>query len=253
MSRPLVRSERRDGFDVAVLDSPANRNALSIQLLTELADLVDSAARGDGRALLIEHTGPSFCAGVDLKERAAVGPADTRHSDLLAGLLRALWSYPRPVLCRIDGAVRGGGLGLLACADLAVCTRESTFAYSEVRVGVAPALVAGLALAKVPLSRLLPWLLTGATFDAEVAHRIGLITRIDTDASPAVELDGLSRSAPGAVATMKAIARGLTHLDIESLIPELQRASADLFAGAEAKEGMAAFAERRPPAWSTAR
>jgi enoyl-CoA hydratase/carnithine racemase len=253
VSGPLVRSEQRDGFDVAVLDSTANRNAMSIQLLTELAHVVDSTACGTGRALLIEHTGQSFCSGVDLKERAALGPADARHSELLAELLRALWCYPRPVVCRIDGAVRGGGLGLLACADIAVCSPESTFAYSEVRVGVAPALVSALALAKVPVSSLLPWLLTGATFDAEVAHRIGLITRIDAVASPAVELDGLARSAPGAVAAMKAIVRGLIDLDVERLIPDLQRASADLFAGAEAQEGMAAFAQRRPPAWSTAR
>src|SRR5690606_10417350 len=113
----LVRHHRVHDLDVLTLASPANRNALSVALLAELLDRVAASAERDARGLVLDHIGPAFCSGVDIKERMALGPADQTHSALLGKLLRRLWAYPGPVLCRVDGAVRGGGMGLVAAAD----------------------------------------------------------------------------------------------------------------------------------------
>ena len=252
MSGELVHTRRVRDLDVLVLDSPHNRNAMSIRLLDELLDGVAASAAGDGRGLLLEHTGPVFCAGVDLRERRTLGPGDHTHTALLARLLAQLWSYPKPVLCRIDGPVRGGGMGLVACADIAVASSTANFAYSEVRVGVAPVLVAAVAAAKVPLGPLLPWLLTGESFDAHTAHRLGLVTRVADPAegsAPDAEITALLQSGPHAVQAMKRLARRLQATDLDAALTELQSLSAALFASPEAQEGMAAFSQRRAPSW----
>jgi enoyl-CoA hydratase/carnithine racemase len=252
MSSP-VRLGTRLSFDTAVLDSPHNRNALSLELLAHLRDAVRASATGPARGLLLTHVGPSFCSGVDLKERRALPRTDTAHSALLADLLRDLWAYPKPVVVAVDGAVRGGGLGLLACADVVLATSGSTFAYSEARVGVAPALVMAVTLPLSDTRRLMPHLLGAGPFSADVAHSLGLVSTVlpepDDSAVDAV-LDGVRRGAPAALATIKRLARQWSETDMESLIEEMTVLSADLFAGDEAAEGMAAFAEHRDPSWT---
>lgn len=252
MTASPVRRQRVSAVDMVTLDSQGNRNALSLLMLRELVEAVSEAAAGDCRALVIDHAGPVFCSGVDLKERRELGADDDRHSRLLAQLLGELWACPKPVLCRVDGAVRGGGMGLVACADLVVASTGSTFAYSEVRVGVAPALVAAVALrGQVSAAALLPWLLTGDVFDADTAHRLALVSRVAVDgASLDPEVAALLASAPGAVIAMKRLVRESTGADLTSLLDEMAALSAQLFATPEAAEGMAAFSERRPPAWA---
>jgi enoyl-CoA hydratase/carnithine racemase len=247
----VIRAQHSDGIDVIVLASPHNRNALSIRLLEELLEHVERSANGDGRALVLDHDGPVFCAGVDLRERQATDAAAPSHSSLLADLLRALWNYPKPLLCRIDGPVRGGGMGLVACADIVVASGRATFAYSEVKVGVAPALVMEVTLPKVPLGPLLPWLMTGSKFDAETAHRLGLVTRVDAeDASLDTETAAIRDGGPNALATVKRLARRRNGAAVDAALAEAERLSAELFATTEAREGMAAFLARRPPAWA---
>ncbi|HEX6023414.1 MAG TPA: enoyl-CoA hydratase-related protein [Solirubrobacter sp.] len=229
-----TRIEHRHGFAIVTLASEHNRNALSLRMLEELLEHVAAAA--DGRGLVLDHEGPVFCAGVDIRERRRVGG----HSELLARLLRALRDYPRPFLCRVDGPVRGGGMGLIAPADIVVASERASFAYSEVKVGVAPALV--LAVTKVPPAPLAPWLLTGEPFDAPTALRLGLVTRVGESLEP--ELSAIRAAGPEAVATVKALVREGIDLD------EAARLSEELFSSAEAREGMAAFAERRSPSWA---
>jgi methylglutaconyl-CoA hydratase len=235
--------------DVFTFDAQHNRNALSLALMERLLDAVRRSGDGDGRALVLDHAGPVFCAGIDLRERAAMGDRRPSHSEVLAECLRALWAYPKPLLARVAGTVRGGGMGFVACADVVVAAPEASFAFSEVRVGVAPAVVSAVALAKVPLGALLPFLVTGEPFDAQTAQRIGLVTRVAPGASLAPELDGIRRSGPAAVRTAKEVARRLSGADVESALRQVEPLSAALFEGEEAREGMAAFAARRPPSW----
>ena len=252
MTSARVRCEQVRGIDALTLASPRNRNAMSVQMLEEMIAAVAASAAGTGRALLLDHEGPVFCAGIDLKERRAVGPDDRRHSTLLAELLRELWAYPKPVLCRIDGPVRGGGMGLVACADVVVASQRATFAYSEVRVGVAPALVAAVAFQKIAVGQLLPWLLTGEAFDATTAQRLGLVSRVSDDEGLSLdpELAAVIASAPAAVRTMKQLARRPPAFDFDECLEHMQAVSAQLFASPEAREGMTAFAERRLPDWA---
>lgn len=249
----LLRVGSRQGFDTLEIDSPTNRNALSVELLTALCDEVRRSTTGTGRGLLVQHAGPAFCSGVDLKERAALGPADTSHSELLAELLRELWHYPRPVVVAVDGAVRGGGLGVLACADIVLATARSSFAYSESRVGVAPALVMAVTLPLAGSRMLMPRLLDGAVFDAVAARELGLVSElVGGDAAVAAVLSELRQGAPGAQRLIKRLARRWSDVDVDELLVEMTAVSAGLFAGAEAAEGVAAFASRRAPAWAVA-
>lgn len=249
----LLHTRRLAGFDTIEFDSPATRNALSIGLLTAALDAVRRSSLAASRGLVLRHTGTAFCAGVDLGERRRLGPEDRSHSELLAALLKELWNYPKPVVVSIDGAVRGGGLGLLACADVVLATERSTFAYSEARVGVAPALVMAVTLPLTPARTLLPRLLDGAVFGAGEAHRLGLVSLVVGD-EQAGALDGvlgeLRLGAPDAQVSIKRIARQHSEVDMVGLIEEMTSLSAELFAGDEAGEGVAAFAERRPTRWA---
>lgn len=242
---------RRDGdIDVVVLDSPANHNALSLALMDALVAAVDASAAGDGRALVLDHSGSVFCPGVDLKERQASG--DDRHSRLFADVLRTLMRYPKPIVARVNGAVRGGGMAMLSCCDIVVASSAASFAYSEVRVGVAPALVLAVTASKVAVGPLLPWMLTGAPFDAAEARALGLVHRVDADGDASVtpECDALRAGAPGALVTTKRLARLLTGGDGVDALDAMEVMSVELFRTAEAAEGMAAFAERRPPSFA---
>ena len=248
-----IRHERRRGVDYVWLVSPQNRNALSLQMLSELID-VTSASAGDGesRALIIDHDGPVFCAGIDVVERRTAPPGPPNHSTLFAELLRRLWDYPKPLITRVGGAVRGGGMGIVACADITVATADATFAYSEVNVGVAPALVGALAIVKLGAGRLMPWLLTGDAFDADIASQLGLVTNIALDDGVAEldeVIDSLGSAGPSAVATTKSIARRCLGIDVAALLGEMTIVSATAFASDEGQEGMRAFAEKRPPSW----
>lgn len=245
----LVHASSSGGLDRLVLDSPRNRNALSLKLLGELRSGVAHSLESDSRALLLDHCGPVFCSGVDLRERQELGPDGPSHAAILADLLRELWAYSKPILCRVAGRVRGGGMGLVACSDIVVATPESDFAYSEVRVGVAPALVSAVALQKVPLGRLLPWLLTGEAFGAEAAQSMGLVTAVTEEASVEPYAKALLLGGPQALQSTKRVSRQAAGAEVDELLTELEELAARAFTGPEALEGMAAFSARRPAAW----
>jgi methylglutaconyl-CoA hydratase len=252
LTEVLHVAHERD-VDIATLDAPATRNALSMQMLDGLRDLVESSARSDSRGLVIDHAGVAFSSGVDIKERRTLAPGGRNHSDALCELYLALWRYPKPLICRVAGSARGGALGFLACADAVVATPAASFAFAEVRLGVAPALVGALAVARFGPGRLAPWLMLGQPFGAPVAHALGLVTH-EALGDGRDELDELiaavALAGPRAVETTKALHRRFIGTDIETLLEEMRALSAEQFAGDEGREGMAAFADRRPPSWA---
>ena len=243
------------------LNSPHNRNALSATLVNQLHQgLRDAAADPAVRAVVLGHTGNTFCAGADLSEGSAASadPAEAtaQRSRELATLLRAIVESPRPVIVAVDGHVRAGGMGLVAAADLAVAGPRSTFALTEARIGVAPAIISLTLLPKLSARAAARYYLTGETFDAATAAAIGLITiavktEADVDAAVASLVADIGRASPQGLAASKALT---TAAILDGFDRDAERLSADsarLFVSDEAREGMLAFLQKRPPRWAT--
>ncbi|AEW97285.1 MULTISPECIES: enoyl-CoA hydratase family protein [Streptomycetaceae] len=240
---PLVRRDRERGITTLTLDSPHNRNALSARLVGELHEGLAAAAEDrDTRAVLLTHTGNTFCAGADLSEPAPTGPRE------LTALLRAVVELPKPVVAVATGHVRAGGLGLLAACDITLAGPAATFAFTESRLGLAPAVISLTVLERTEPRAVARYYLTGEVFPVAEAVRIGLVTAGE-EALPEV-LAGLRAASPQGLAESKRLttARVLRAFDRDAA--ELADRSARLFASAEAAEGMRAFLERRAPAWS---
>ncbi|OQR58969.1 enoyl-CoA hydratase [Streptomyces maremycinicus] len=246
MTTALVGRTRLRGVEILSLDSPATRNALSSALVSELTDALGACDKDDGvRAVVLTHTGNTFSAGADLK--------DPPLPHAVPALLRRILELRKPVVARVAGHVRAGGLGLLGACDLAFASGTATFAFTEVRLGVAPAVISLPLLPRVDPRALARYCLTGETFGAAEAARIGLVTHSagdgDLDEALAPALDGLRRAAPTALARTKEL---LTAKVLEALVEDagaMTELSASLFAGPEAREGLTAFLERRDPPW----
>jgi enoyl-CoA hydratase/carnithine racemase len=247
----LVRLDVTDAVATLTLNSPANRNALSSGLVDALNDALDGAesavAAGDVRAIVLTHAPPAFCAGADLKERAA-GVPDSRP---IVRAFARLMDAEVPTIAAVRGPARAGGIGLMASCDLVVVQRDLTFALTEVRVGVAAAMISVPILRRANGSRLAAAFLTGEPFDAEEARAVGLVTHVadEVDATVVALCDGIRQGAPAAVAATKRILREVPGLPRDEAFEEMRALSDALFAGPDAAEGMAAFAERRAPRW----
>ncbi|WP_369247380.1 enoyl-CoA hydratase family protein [Streptomyces sp. R41] len=240
----VVHMARDRAITTLTLDSPGNRNALSAVLVGELADALTRCGKdGDVRAIVLTHTGNTFCAGADLR--------DPPHPDALVGLLRQIVELRKPVLARVTGHVRAGGLGLLGACDIAAASTEATFAFTEVRIGVAPAVISLPLLPRTDPRALARYYLTGERFDTAEAVRTGLLTATgdDVDAVLAPILDGLRRASPQALAETKELLTAKVLETFDRDAAELTALSARLFSSAQAHEGMTAFLERRDPAW----
>ncbi|GAA2692065.1 enoyl-CoA hydratase family protein [Streptomyces violaceolatus] len=239
-----VDRTRARGVETLTLDSPHNRNALSAALVDGLAAALTAAGDDPGvRAVVLTHTGSTFSAGADLRD-----PPDP---DALVGLFRRIIELPKPVIARVAGHVRAGGLGLVAACDIAAASTESTFAFTEVRIGVAPAVISLTLLPRADPRALARHYLTGERFDAAEAARAGLVTAAGDDVDAVLEpvLDGVRRAAPQGLAETKRLltARVLEAFDRDAA--DLTALSARLFASPQAREGMTAFLERRDPEW----
>jgi enoyl-CoA hydratase len=241
---PFVRAGHHRGITTLTLDSPANRNALSVRLVRELGEALTRCGKdGDVRAVLLTHTGNTFCAGADLRHPP--------HPRELVKLLRQILKLRKPVVARVTGHVRAGGLGLLGACDIAVAGPEATFAFTEVRIGVAPAVISLTLLPRTDPRALTRYSLTGEEFGSAEAARAGLLTVAggDVDEVLAPVLDGLRRASPRALAATKQL---LTNKVLESFELNAGRMSglaSRLFDSDEADEGMTAFRERRDPQW----
>jgi methylglutaconyl-CoA hydratase len=238
------------GVATLTLDSPANRNALSRAMRSRLRTALEEALGDDAvRVIVLDHTGRVFCSGMDLSE-AAGGGAEQQGVREFPEILSALWSSPKPVLAAVRGPARAGGVGLLAACDVVVAGRSATFAFSEVRIGVVPAVISA-----VVLPRMLPHvahrlMLTGEVFDAATAASGGLVDLVaaDDEVSEVVagQVRALAAGAPTALAETKRLLRAGSP---ELRFDELLELSARFFAGEEGQEGIASFREKRPARW----
>ena len=242
-----VRTEERDGICEVVIDRPERRNALDGAGWRAIAEVFGGlGARTDLRVALLRSTGEVFCGGGDLEwmrsapreELAGIGEA-----------LAAMRGCPQPIVCRVQGPAYGGGVGLVAAADVVVAGPAAHFTLSEVRLGIAPALISPYLIARVGPARFRTWALLGTPIDVPTAHAAGLVDFTtnpeDIDRVVAEAIDNLRRGEPEALAAIKRLPReGLAGPDAATLLAALR--ARDAFA-----EGIAALRERRPANWKT--
>lgn len=254
MSDELVHLGVADGVATITLDSPANRNALSRRLLDELeARLAAVGADADVRVVVLAATGSTFCAGADLSE--AAGGSMEEGARRLLGVLRAVVELPKPVVARVHGHVRAGGIGLVAACDVAVAAEESTFAFSEARLGLTPAVISVTVLPRMTERSGARYFLGGDAFDGREAARTGLVTTAVPQASLSEAVDevvtALRTGSPQGLAETKRLLTGPMLRRFDELGGPMAELSARLFGSDEAREGMRAFLERRPPRWAS--
>lgn len=238
------------------LDSPSNRNALSARLVTELHQglrrAVDDAAV---RAVVLGHTGGTFCAGADLSEASGGDPFEAAlgRARELTALLRAIVECPVPVIGAIDGHVRAGGMGLVGACDIVIAGPRSTFALTEARIGVAPAIISLTLLPKLSSRAASRYYVTGETFNAARAVSIGLVTETADDVGFTVNevAADLAKASPQGLAASKALTTAAVLAGFDRDADRLAEESARLFVSEEAREGMMAFLQKLPPRWAT--
>jgi methylglutaconyl-CoA hydratase len=230
----MTRAERRNAFDAALI----------AELTSAFADV------GDARAVLLTGDGPSFSAGADVEwMRSSVDLSfeeNVADALRLRAMLDAIDSCPAPVVARVQGHALGGGCGLVACCDIVVAEPSALFAFSEVKLGIVPAVISPFALAKIGTSAARRWFVTGERFTADVALRIGLIHEIADDLDAAVEsvVGELLSAGPQAARAAKELARGPQSAEETAHLIATQRTSA------EGQDGLRAFLEKRKPGWS---
>lgn len=242
----LERPELHNAFDAALISA----------LTSALGQLADDA---QVRVVVLEGSGRSFSAGADLNWMRGMASADeaTNREDALAlaRLMRALDELPKPTIARVHGAALGGGVGLVACCDIAIGVPEAKFGLTEARLGLLPAVISPYVIAAIGSRQARRWFATGEVFDAQAAQRMGLLHEV----VPAAELDDavqrqvalLLKAGPVATAQAKTLVRSVqAHVDRDAL----DAATADLIAALrvspEGQEGLAAFLDKRPPAWA---
>ena len=243
----LVHHDVADGVGTITLDSPHNRNALSRQLVTELLAALEAARSDDSAVVVLRSADRVFCSGADLSE--ATEGAMEQGTRALVDLQRLIVTHPKPVVVRLAGPVRAGGLGLVASADIAICSDDVTFAFTEARLGVAPAVISLTVLARMTSRAAFDTFLTGRTFDAAEAAAMGLVTRNvpadELDDEIARVCDDLRQAHPQGLAETKALLAREVVARIDAGADDMAALSARLFASDGAREAITAFLQRR--------
>ncbi len=254
---PYVRYEVDGAFATITLDSPHNRNAISLRLLDELRSALRSSAADPAvRAVVLTHTGGTFSAGGDLSEAGSSGrnPAELLQESTrnMASLLREIVSHPKPVIAKIDGHVRAGGMGIVCACDLAVAGPKSTFALTEARIGVAISIISLTVLNRLSARAASRYVLTSETFGPAEAEANGLITIAAQETSDAVAglLEQFGKASPQGLAESKRLLTRELLAAFDTHADDLAALSARLFVSDEGREGITAFLQRRQPSWA---
>lgn len=259
---PVLLDVTRAGTAVVTLNRPEVRNAFNAEVIERLTDILEDLRGAEGvRVVLIEGAGKSFSAGADIKWLQAA--ADYTYQDnledarRLADLLHRLYTLPQPTIALIDGAVRGGGNGLAAACDMAIATPKANFAFSEVKIGVAPATISPYVIKKIGEAAARRYFLTAEVFDANEALRLGLVHAVVPEkAALANESERLARlifeNGSHAITAAKELIDEVAGKPIDShMKEETAKRIAEARATDEAREGLSAFLEKRKPSWAS--
>ena len=235
------------------LNRPERRNALSAILLSEVHEhLTCAGGDPDVRAVVITGSGTAFCSGADLKSPPG-SLIQGRNSIPYADVLVQMQQCEKPVIAAVNGFAFAGGIGLVAAADIAISVDEAVFSFSEVRLGLVPAVIATVALPKLGEHHAMKLFLTGERFTGSEAKEFGLIHRTvvkdDLEAAVQSEVDQIKLGGPNAVSACKRLVRVLPTWDRTQALDRAAAWSHQMFKTEEGLEGMAAFREKRKPSW----
>lgn len=255
----MIRTEQRGSARWIVLNRPEVRNALSAKLMTAAHTALEEAVLDPKvRSIVFAGDGPAFCAGADLNEmkamRGATQSDNVVNALAISNLFYAIAQAPKPVVTRIHGAAVAGALGIIAASDFAIAITGVSFAFTEVRLGIAPAMISPFIVWRIGAPRARRLFMTGESFDAEAAERMGLIDRVVTpdalDDAVAAITKNFDLCAPNAVAAAKRVANRVADGLPETHRRHTAELIAQLRASDEGQEGMAAFLEKRKPRWA---
>ena len=256
MSAP-VTCDVEAGVATITLDRPDAKNRLDAESMALLLEHLRSTAVDPGvRVVVVTGSGTTFCSGADLAGAvtASSGGFASGGTSGLVDVLVAMLDHPKPIIGRVQGHVAGGGNGLVAACDLAIASAEARFAFSEVRVGVAPAIISVVCLQVMHRRDAQELLLTGERVGAERVHAAGLVTQVvepeALDAAVAAYVDQLRLGGPEAISRTKELLRRVPAMTRDDAFAWTAEVSAGLFTSTEAREGMTAFLEKRKPEWA---
>jgi methylglutaconyl-CoA hydratase len=257
-----LRLERQDAVTRIILNRPEARNAFDDVLIEELTRAFRAVASDkEARVVVLSGDGPSFCAGADVAWMRRAGgyarkenEADARR---MARMLRAVDLCSRPVLARVHGHAIGGGVGLLAAADIAIAAEGTVFSLTEVKLGILPSVISPYVLRAIGPRQARDLFLAGDRFDAAHALRIGLVHQVvaasELDAACQRKIDSLLTSGPQALSVAKRLIEQVSGKNPDQAMTLTVRTIAKRRASAEAKEGLTAFLEKRTPSWISKR
>lgn len=262
MAYSFISVDRRGPAAYVTLNRPEVRNALNPALMDELRGWTREASHDASLGVVVlGGAGKAFCAGADVAWMAAAAAysedENLRDATALAETFRLLDTLPVPLIGRVHGAVMGGGLGLVAACDIVVAEAGTTFGFTEVRLGIAPATIAPFVIAKIGHSAARHLFLTGALFPAARAQAIGLVHDVvadsELDAAVQTHVDHVLRAGPDAIAAAKALIARVWSGPSEDTVRSTAQVIAERRASPEGQEGLAAFLAKRTPRWTRAR
>jgi methylglutaconyl-CoA hydratase len=257
-----LRVTRKGPFGRVTLARPEVRNAFDAALIAELRTAFDGFAAepsAELRGVVLAGEGSVFCAGADVEwMRASIGlPVEDNERDAAAmqAMFTAIDECPVPVIARVTGAALGGGMGLCATADIVIATADTTFGFTETKLGIIPAVISTFVVPKIGASHARALFATGQRFGAKRARTIGLVHEVVADEAELDErigalLDELGSAGPGAARAAKALVRDLLGLDAADARAEAVRRISRQRTSPEGQEGLTAFVDKRPPSWA---
>jgi len=253
-----VQYAESNGIATITLNRADRRNAISYELLSDMAAALRQAANSPVQVVIVTGAGKAFCSGMDLENLKQLSSRtheqNLQDSEIMASLFRELYDFPKPTIAAVNGPAIAGGTGLATMCDFTLAVPEAKFGYTEVRIGFIPAIVSSFLIANIGEKRARDLLLTGRIFGAEEAHRLGLVNEIvppERLMARAQELAGqLLENSPASLQATKKLLSSYTHEQLNRQVKQAVQSNAAIRQTADFKEGITSFLEKRKPTWS---